>query len=72
MALVLPLTTAATAEGEKPGKMTLGSFFSDAWISTRIETDYFFDREINMFDADVEMKTGSEERDHLLQDVVQP
>ena len=58
MALVLPLTTAATAEGEKPEKKTLGSFFSDAWISTRIETAYFFDRKINTFDVDVEVRNG--------------
>ena len=38
--------------------MTVGSFFSDTWISTRIETAYFFDRKINTFDVDVEVRNG--------------
>ncbi len=57
LALTLLAATAVGAEGEEE-KRTLGAVFNDGWISGTIETTYLFDRQLNTFDVDVEVKRG--------------
>lgn len=59
VALLLPATAVTAGErSEEPAKKTLGTRLSDGWISSRLESAYFFDRELNTFDVDVEVENG--------------
>lgn len=58
LALVLVWPAAVAAEVEEPAGQTMGTRFSDAWLSARVETAYLFEPQVDTFDLDVEVEDG--------------